>query len=74
MGAHTVIDLVAGLVLSFGILGLYLLVGDAVDAWLATSPWVPVVVPAVAIALLYIYPVSNVWSESFGDTTCFLGE
>ena len=74
MGAHTVIDLIAGLVLSMGIIGVYLLVGDAVDTFLATSPWVPLVVPAVAIALLYIYPYNNIWSESYGDTACFLGE
>ena len=74
MGAHTIIDLIAGLVLSMGIIGVYLLVGDAVDTFLATSPWVPLVVPAVAIALLYIYPYNNIWSESYGDTACFLGE
>lgn len=73
MGAHTVADLVVGLLLG-GLLMLgYLLIGDVVDTWLATSYLVPIVVPAIPIVLVWLYPASKTWSESYGDTATFLG-
>eukprot|EP01087_Luapelamoeba_hula_P011896 TRINITY_DN3299_c0_g1_i1.p1 TRINITY_DN3299_c0_g1~~TRINITY_DN3299_c0_g1_i1.p1 ORF type:complete len:415 (-),score=39.54 TRINITY_DN3299_c0_g1_i1:81-1325(-) len=73
MGAHSVADIVSGLVLSTLILIPFVVWGEAIDYWFATSGWVPVVVPLIAIVAVLIYPKSQHWSESYGDTVTIIG-
>jgi len=73
MGAHSVADVVAGVVLGSVILVPFVVWGREIDYWFATSEYVPIVVFLVAIFAVLIYPKPPAWSESYGDTATIIG-
>lgn len=75
MGAHSPADVVAGLALGMAGLAVNLAFGDAVDAWVLSSPHVWWVVPLVVACLMYVYPRAKrpAWTSSPGDTAIIEG-
>lgn len=69
MGVHTPADLWVGSALGLVTLALGIALHDAVDAFLLHSPWVPLVLPPLALALVAIYPRPAHWVNSPGDST-----
>jgi hypothetical protein len=74
-GAHSPADVVVGLALGAGFVGLSFAIGDAIDEWILTSRHVAWVMPLLLILLCILYPrpVSPRWVSSPGDTIIIQG-
>lgn len=75
MGVHSPADVIAGLALGVVGLAVNLAVGDAVDAWILSSPHVWWVTPLTVAVLMLAYPrpVRPAWTSSPGDTAIIEG-
>ncbi|XP_058815818.1 sphingosine-1-phosphate phosphatase 2-like [Topomyia yanbarensis] len=69
LGMHSVLDIIAGLVLVTTLMIPLIPIVDKLDYIIVTSHWSPVFVLAVSIMLIVFYPDSGIWTPTRGDTT-----
>ncbi|PNF35891.1 Sphingosine-1-phosphate phosphatase 1 [Cryptotermes secundus] len=72
LGMHSVLDIVVGIVLAFGLMVPVVPLVDALDHYLLTSHWSPAILLITAICLVVFYPSSDRWTPTRGDTTMVL--
>ncbi|NXE09255.1 SGPP2 phosphatase, partial [Lophotis ruficrista] len=72
-GMHTVLDVIGGALISAVLLLLLYPAWDAIDDFLLTSPFCPLVSIVVPLILCYNYPKLEYYSPTRGDTTTILG-
>ncbi|KAM6063310.1 sphingosine-1-phosphate phosphatase 2 isoform 2-T2 [Chlamydotis macqueenii] len=72
-GMHTVLDVIGGALISAVLLVLLYPAWDAIDDFLLTSPFCPLVSIVVPLVLCYNYPKLEYYSPTRGDTTTILG-
>jgi len=73
LGMHTVLDVIAGLILAIFLLIPFVPLADVVDRYLMYSKWTPLLILIVTVCLILIYPTSDQWTPTKGDTTLILG-
>ncbi|XP_063241950.1 sphingosine-1-phosphate phosphatase 1-like [Bacillus rossius redtenbacheri] len=69
LGMHSVLDVVVGLVLALFLMVPVVPLVDALDHWILTWRWSPVVLLATSILMIVLYPTSDRWTPTRGDTT-----
>jgi len=69
LGMHTVLDVIAGLVLAVLLMFPLVPLVDALDSFLLTNKWSPIVLLSLSIGIIVFYPKSAVWTPTRGDTT-----
>ncbi|XP_053695201.1 sphingosine-1-phosphate phosphatase 1-like [Sabethes cyaneus] len=69
LGMHTVLDIIAGLVLVVLLMIPLIPIVDTLDYIIVTSRWSPIFVLTVSITLIVFYPDSGIWTPTRGDTT-----
>jgi membrane-associated phospholipid phosphatase len=70
LGVHSPIDLVGGCVIGAGLLFVFTVFSNTIARVLSGAPEVPILLPAMCILMLYLFPrESKQWSSSFGDAT-----
>lgn len=73
LGMHTVLDVIVGLLLAISLLIPFVPLADVVDRYLMYSKWTPLLFFIVTVSLILIYPTSDQWTPTKGDTTLILG-
>lgn len=73
MGMHSVLDVIAGLLLAFFLMFFFLPWIDILDDFQLQHPFAPLFTLGLAILLAVNYPELDQWSTSRGDTTNILG-
>ncbi|XP_055546404.1 sphingosine-1-phosphate phosphatase 1-like [Wyeomyia smithii] len=69
LGMHTVLDIIAGLVLVVLLMIPLIPIVDKLDYIIVTSRWSPIFVLTISITLIVFYPDSGIWTPTRGDTT-----
>lgn len=69
LGMHSVLDIVAGLLLSAALLVVLIPIVDWLDGLILTSHYAPLVIIAVSILVIVFYPNADKWTPTRGDTT-----
>lgn len=69
LGMHSVLDIVAGLLLALVLMVPVVPVVDWLDYYLLTEQWSPVCLLVIAVLLVVFYPSSDRWTPTRGDTT-----
>lgn len=72
LGMHSVLDIVAGLLLASALMAIALPFADAIDAFVLTSAASPLCVLVCNVLLIYLYPETTV-KVTRGDTVTILG-
>lgn len=72
LGMHSILDIVAGLSLALLLMIPMVPLVDAVDHICMTEPWSPIVVLLVAVFVLVIFPHSDHWTPTWGDTAMII--
>uniref|UniRef100_A0A2H8TT34 Sphingosine-1-phosphate phosphatase 2 n=1 Tax=Melanaphis sacchari TaxID=742174 RepID=A0A2H8TT34_9HEMI len=72
LGMHTVLDVIAGLILATILLIPFVPLADVLDRYLMSSNWTPLIFIIVSVRLILIYPTSDQWTPTKGDTTLIL--
>ena len=70
---HSVLDVIAGVLLTVVIMTLFLPFADAVDWFSLTHPASPVLVVTATLLAAVMYPSLDRWSTARGDTTTVIG-
>ena len=70
---HSVLDVIAGILLTVFIMLLFLPVSDWVDTFFLTHPLSPVVAVGGTLLAAILYPSLARWSTARGDTTTVIG-
>lgn len=73
LGMHTVLDVIAGLLLATILLIPFVPLADVLDRHLMYNKWTPLIFIFVTVGLIFIYPTSDQWTPTKGDTTLILG-
>lgn len=73
LGMHSVLDIIAGLVLSSILMVVLVPLIDLVAQWHLTSPYSPFATILVITAMSLFYPKSDRWSPARGDTSVIMG-
>jgi sphingosine-1-phosphate phosphatase 1 len=73
LGMHTVLDVIAGLLLATILLIPFVPLADVLDRYLMYNEWTPLILIVVTVSLIFIYPTSDQWTPTKGDTTLILG-
>lgn len=68
LGMHTVLDIIAGLILAMALMIPLVPLVDWTDMFLLTSRWSPLILLSLSICLLVFFPRSNIWTPTRGDT------
>ncbi|KAG6445482.1 sphingosine-1-phosphate phosphatase 1 [Manduca sexta] len=69
LGMHSVLDIAAGLLLSSSLLLVLIPLVDALDGFLLTWQFAPLLVVTVSILVIVYYPNADKWTPTRGDTT-----
>ncbi|KAL2716899.1 sphingosine-1-phosphate phosphatase 1-like isoform X1 [Vespula squamosa] len=69
LGMHTVLDIVAGLLLAITLMIPLIPLIDALDYYIVTNFWVLTLLILISIITVVFYPCSNKWTPTRGDTT-----
>ncbi|KAK2578050.1 hypothetical protein KPH14_008467 [Odynerus spinipes] len=69
LGMHTVLDIVAGLLLAILLMIPLIPLVDTLDYYILTNVWVLALLIAISIATVIYYPCSDKWTPTRGDTT-----
>ncbi|CAH1737146.1 sphingosine-1-phosphate phosphatase 2-like [Aphis gossypii] len=72
LGMHSVLDVIAGLLLAIVLLIPFVPLADVLDRYLMYSNWTPLILIVVTVSLILIYPTSDQWTPTKGDTTLIL--
>jgi len=73
LGMHTVLDVIAGLLLATVLLIPFVPFADVLDRYLMYCKWTPLLLLVVTVMLILIYPTTSQWTPTKGDTTLILG-
>ncbi|VVC45177.1 Phosphatidic acid phosphatase type 2/haloperoxidase [Cinara cedri] len=73
LGMHTVLDVIAGLLLAIVLLIPFVPLADLTDRYLMYNKWTPLLLLIITVSLIIIYPTSDQWTPTKGDTTLILG-
>ncbi|CAH1105179.1 unnamed protein product [Psylliodes chrysocephalus] len=73
LGMHTVLDVIAGVILSILIMFPMVPLVDAMDNYLLTSPSSPLLLIVSSLLILVYYPNSGKWTPTRGDTAMIIG-
>ncbi|XP_035910730.1 sphingosine-1-phosphate phosphatase 1-like [Anopheles stephensi] len=68
LGMHSVLDIIAGLVLVVLLMIPLIPIVDRLDLVIVTSRWSPIFVLSISILLIVFYPDSGKWTPTRGDT------
>ncbi|XP_050084167.1 sphingosine-1-phosphate phosphatase 1-like [Anopheles aquasalis] len=68
LGMHSVLDIIAGLVLVILLMIPLIPLVDRLDTIIVTSRWSPLLVLTISILLIVFYPDSGKWTPTRGDT------
>lgn len=70
LGMHSVLDVLVGLVLTFGLMIILIPLVDFLDFFIVTNIFSPIFVICISILLVYFYPQpKEKWTPTRGDTT-----
>ncbi|XP_043503525.1 sphingosine-1-phosphate phosphatase 1-like isoform X1 [Polistes fuscatus] len=69
LGMHTVLDIVAGLLLAIALMIPLIPLVDALDYYVITNHWVLIILILISITAVVYYPSSDKWTPTRGDTT-----
>ncbi|CAH1124432.1 unnamed protein product [Ceutorhynchus assimilis] len=72
LGMHSVLDIVAGLLLAITLMALLVPLSDHLDNFLLTDPTSPFLLLTSSILMIVYYPNSGKWTPTRGDTTMIL--
>ena len=64
LGMHTVLDLIAGLILAIGLMIPLVPLVDAADYYFLTNGWALSILLAITIATVIYYPRSDKWTPT----------
>ncbi|CAG2114434.1 unnamed protein product, partial [Medioppia subpectinata] len=73
LGMHSVIDIIAGLLLTAFLMIIIIPLVDAIDQFHLTSPYSPFITIPLIVFLATVYPKSDRWSPARGDTCIIMG-
>lgn len=68
LGMHSVLDVLAGLLLGAVVLAALIPVADTIDNFLLTHQHAPFFFSSFVVTLVYLYPSSDRWNPARGDT------
>ncbi|KAF5296659.1 hypothetical protein FQR65_LT10199 [Abscondita terminalis] len=69
LGMHTVLDVIAGLCLTIGLMLPLVPLVDKIDSYFLTNATSPILVIVVSVLMIVYYPNSGKWTPTRGDTT-----
>ncbi|KAL7305392.1 hypothetical protein TKK_0002135 [Trichogramma kaykai] len=69
LGMHTVLDVIAGLLLAMLMMIPLVPLVDVMDIHFLTNEWILLALVIISIATIIYYPSSNKWTPTRGDTT-----
>ncbi|XP_043665345.1 sphingosine-1-phosphate phosphatase 1-like [Vespula pensylvanica] len=69
LGMHTVLDIIAGLLLAIMLMIPLVPLVDALDYYTVTNVWVLTLLILISVIAVVYYPCSNKWTPTRGDTT-----
>lgn len=69
LGMHTVLDIVAGLLLAISLMVPLIPLVDTLDYYILTNVWILAFLIIISIATVIYYPCSDRWTPTRGDTT-----
>ncbi|XP_029034483.1 sphingosine-1-phosphate phosphatase 2-like [Osmia bicornis bicornis] len=69
LGMHTVLDILAGLILAVGLMIILIPLVDITDYYILSNIWALAILIAISIAVIVYYPCSKKWTPTRGDTT-----
>ncbi|KAI4497383.1 hypothetical protein M0802_007394 [Mischocyttarus mexicanus] len=69
LGMHTVLDIVAGLLLAIALMIPLIPLVDVLDYYIITKAWVVILLILISITAIVYYPSSDKWTPTRGDTT-----
>ncbi|KAL1139844.1 hypothetical protein AAG570_006821 [Ranatra chinensis] len=69
LGMHTVLDIIVGVLLALSLMVPLVPLVDALDIYILTSYWSPILLIILSISVLYFYPKGDMWTPTRGDTT-----
>lgn len=69
LGMHSILDIIAGLVLTFVLMVPLIPLVDYLDRLILESVYSPIFIFGISIALIIFYPDSGRWTPTRGDTT-----
>ena len=70
---HSVLDVIAGILLTIFIMLLFLPLSDYVDTFFLTHPLSPLMAVGGTLLAAILYPSLDRWSTARGDTTTVIG-
>lgn len=73
LGMHSVLDIVVGLLLALILMFPVVPLVDALDFYLLTNRWSPILLVTVSILIIVFYPNRGGWTPTRGDTATILG-
>lgn len=73
LGMHSVLDILAGLLLASGLMAVLLPLVDAIDYWHLRSIYSPLITTIVILVISVFYPKRDTWSPARGDTSVITG-
>ncbi|XP_050443069.1 sphingosine-1-phosphate phosphatase 2-like [Adelges cooleyi] len=73
LGMHTVLDIIAGLLLATVLLIPFVPIADILDRFLMYFKWTPLVLLTTTVLLILVYPTGDQWTPTKGDTSLILG-
>ncbi|XP_058801363.1 sphingosine-1-phosphate phosphatase 1-like isoform X2 [Phymastichus coffea] len=68
LGMHTVLDIIAGLVLAIVMMIPLVPLVDAMDYYFVTNSWALLLLVIISLAMIIYYPRSKKWTPTRGDT------
>ncbi|XP_003700813.3 sphingosine-1-phosphate phosphatase 2 [Megachile rotundata] len=69
LGMHTVLDIIAGLILAIVLMIILIPLVDITDYYILSNVWVVAILIAFSIGVIVYYPCSKKWTPTRGDTT-----
>ncbi|XP_050314573.1 sphingosine-1-phosphate phosphatase 1-like isoform X2 [Anthonomus grandis grandis] len=72
LGMHSVLDIIAGVVLAVTLMIPLVPLIDYIDEYLLVSPTTPFLLVTLSILMIFYYPSTGKWTPTRGDTTMIL--
>ncbi|XP_014204122.1 sphingosine-1-phosphate phosphatase 1-like [Copidosoma floridanum] len=73
LGMHTVLDVIAGLVLASGMMIVLVPLVDAIDDYFITNNWAILTLFIIGVGTIVYHPTSGIWTPTRGDTALVVG-
>uniref|UniRef100_A0A1B6D3K7 Phosphatidic acid phosphatase type 2/haloperoxidase domain-containing protein n=1 Tax=Clastoptera arizonana TaxID=38151 RepID=A0A1B6D3K7_9HEMI len=72
LGMHSILDIVAGLILALVLMIIIVPIVDILDLTLLTSRWSPIILIVISITMIALHPCGIHWTPTRGDSTVIL--